>query len=277
MDMESCSQHKTFVFDTNVILHDSSCIDDLAEHDVVIPITVVEELDTFKKGDLDRNYHAREFARKIDAIIGSQKFNGGISLGDGRGKLMIKLEQRLHIDLHDHFPNPSKPDHQILNIAYHYAQDHPETHVILISKDVNFRMKAKAVGLDAEDYTKDHVHDVRLGHHVLHDCDPAKIEQLCARRDGVDISAFPCDADAIFPNEYFILRGGDKNALAVAVWQDERLRLHQVCKKDVYGIVPRNAEQTFVSHALCDPRLSLVYSVRQSRNRQNSFGNCLST
>ncbi|MCI5137512.1 MAG: ribonuclease, partial [Candidatus Electrothrix sp. AR1] len=84
---------KSFILDTNVILHDSSCINHFDEHDIIVPITVLEELDNFKKGNQSVNFHAREFVRSLDKLSSNKLFNGGVPLGEGKGRLSIKLEQ----------------------------------------------------------------------------------------------------------------------------------------------------------------------------------------
>ena len=150
---------KIFVLDTNVILHDSSCIYQFEAHDVVIPITVLEELDRFKRGKEIINCNAREFVRALDTLTGEKLFNGGVAIGPGRGKISICLEKAFHQDLHDSFSG-AKPDHHILNTAYHLAEKHHFQGVVLVTKDVNLRMKAKSVGLMAEDYTTDRVLDI---------------------------------------------------------------------------------------------------------------------
>jgi PhoH-like ATPase len=150
---------KIFVLDTNVILHDSACIYQFQENDVVIPITVLEELDQFKKGNETLNYHAREFLRSLDSLSGDKLFKDGVEIGPGLGKITIKLEQKFHEDLAFNFAS-NKPDHLILNAAYHIASEKPRRQLIFVSKDVNLRMKAKSIGLMAQDYTTDHVKDV---------------------------------------------------------------------------------------------------------------------
>jgi PhoH-like ATPase len=150
---------KTFVLDTNVILHDSSCLTQFKHHAVVVPITVIEELDHFKKGNQSINYHAREFLRSLDGLGGEAIFNGGVPIGPGRGTVRIQLERELHADLERNFPR-TKPDHLILNCAYSLAKESRGRRVVLVSKDVNLRLKAKAVGLPSEDYTTDHVKDL---------------------------------------------------------------------------------------------------------------------
>jgi len=150
---------KTFVLDTNVILHDNSCIRHFEEHDIVIPISVLEELDQFKKGNEALNFHAREFLRTLDSVSGDKLFNGGVRLAPDAGRIAVKLEQEFHPDLALNFAS-HKHDHRILNTAYHLSRQKSGRRVILVTKDVNLRMKAKAVGLMSQDYTSDHVRDI---------------------------------------------------------------------------------------------------------------------
>ena len=256
--MTSSHQAKTFVLDTNVILHDSSCINHFQEHDVVIPITVLEELDQFKKGNQSLNFHAREFVRTLDMLSASKLFNGGVRISPDKGRVSIKLEQNLHEDLRQHFPAAAKPDHQILNIVYHLAKAEPGRRTILVTKDVNLRMKAKAVGLMAEDYTTDHVKDLGslyTGCRLLDGVETRLIEDLHREGQGRD----PALLDLVpqpTANEYLIVRNGKKSALASFVAQDQVLR--RIDRRVVYGITPRNAEQSFAVHALCAPEIPLV-------------------
>ena len=142
---------KTFVLDTNVILHDSSCLTQFKHHAIVIPICVLEELDHFKKGSQSLNHHARECLRSLDALSGDAIFDRGVSIGPARGMVRVQLEQGLHPDLERSFSR-AKPDHLVLNCAYTLAkQEAQRSRVILVSKDVNLRLKAKAVGLLSED------------------------------------------------------------------------------------------------------------------------------
>ncbi len=108
---------KTFVLDTNVILHDSSCIEHFDEHDIVIPITVIEELDQFKKGCEIINFHARQFLRTLDNLSSNRIFNGGIPMGPGKGRIQVMLEKPLDETLQANFGD-IRPDHRILNSAW---------------------------------------------------------------------------------------------------------------------------------------------------------------
>jgi PhoH-like ATPase len=153
---------------------------------------------------------------------------------------------------------PDKLDHHILNIAYQYAREHQNQQVILVTKDGNFRMKAKSVGLLAEDYTTDHVKDVsRLytGHQTLEDAPEDIIDRMYKPPYEVDIRTFP-GYEEFLPNEYLILRNGRKSALATNNPFTQTLR--HVEKFPAYGITPRNAEQIFALDALLNDNIQLV-------------------
>ena len=181
---------KLFVLDTNVMLHDSSCIYQFDEHDIVIPITVLEELEKFKKGNGTLNFHARETLRALDSLSEDRIFNGGLPIGPGKGKISIKLDREFHKDLSVNF-NPGYPDHRILNTAYILAGQQRSRQVILVTKDVNLRMKAKSVGLMAEDYTTDHVKDISAlykGHRILEGVSEENIQKMYNPQLEVDAS-----------------------------------------------------------------------------------------
>lgn len=133
---------KNFVLDTNVILHDSKCIHNFQEHDIYIPIVVLEELDRFKKGNEEINFNAREFAREIDNIADSHLFKDGASLGKGRGRLFIVTEENYPEELAKAF-SERIPDHRILAVALNLSKK-SKNKTILVTKDINLRMKAKS-------------------------------------------------------------------------------------------------------------------------------------
>jgi len=252
------AQTKTFILDTNVILHDSSCILNFKEHDIIIPITVLEELDSFKKGSQIINYHARQFIRTLDELSSDSLFNGGVRIGPEHGHISVRLERPMHDDLRTSFPNAEKPDHKILNVAYHLFRETPESTVILVSKDMNLRMKARSIGLMAEDYTTDHVRDPQklyTGCRYEENVPPELIEALYVQAGGVSTDMYNSEPP-MRPNEFAILKNGKKSALAAFNQNGDGFRLVQ--KHSVYGITPRNAEQSFAVHALMDSNLPLV-------------------
>ncbi len=248
---------KIFVLDTNVILHDSSCIDHFQEHDIVIPITVLEELDQFKIGNQTVNFHAREFARRLDELSAGKLFDSGVKIGPGRGKISIKLEREFHPDLAFNFSR-DLPDHHILNIAYHLSKEIRDREVILVSKDVNLRMKAKAIQLMAQDYFTDHVRNVSAlysGHRLLEDTPSDLIEPLYNPPYKIEAEPFIAQINP-HPWEYFILRQQYKSVLAT--YDPVENSFVRIEKIPAYGITPKNAEQTFALDALLNPEIKLV-------------------
>lgn len=253
----SASKRKIFVLDTNIILHDSSCINQFDEHDIVIPIAVIEELDRFKKGNEILNCNAREFARALDALTGDRIFNGGVPIGRGKGKITVCLDREFHDTLKANFP-PGKPDHHILNAAYHIACEHDFDRVVLVTKDVNLRMKAKSIGLMAQDYSTDRVQapaDIYKGTRVVENIPAAVIDQLYAKPFEMDAAGLDV-ADPLLANEYLVMKNGSKSALGVYLPQTRSIR--RIDAQACYGIRPRNAEQCFAMDALANRGVPLV-------------------
>lgn len=252
------SPNKVFILDTNVILHDSSCLYNFQEHDIIIPITVLEELDGFKKGHQIINFHARQFVRSLDELSSDKLFNGGMQIGPDNGKITIRLERPMHQDLVETFPGTDKPDHRVLNIAYHLAKESSDRTVVLVSKDVNLRMKARSVGLMAEDYTTDHVREpgkLYLGCRQVEEVPDQLLDNLYGG-EGEEGAEEYATQQPFVDNEYLILKNGKKSALAV--FKKDVGVIRRVAKQTVYGITPRNAEQSFAVHALKDPSIPLV-------------------
>jgi len=251
---------KIFIIDTNVILHDSSCIHQFQENDVVIPLTVLEELDQFKRGSLVINLNAREFSRTLDSLTGQDIFNGGVSMGEDRGQLRIAISRGLSQEIREVFKEDT-PDHRILGTALEWQNRYKDSNtVILVTKDVNLRMKAKALGIQAEDYTTDRISSIEelySGKQVIEDFDDDKIIELF--QPPFEVPAEPLldrlNGDAL-SNKYFILRNGNRSVLANLDQNKEHLR--KVDKNVIYGITPRNAEQTFAVDALTNHDIRLV-------------------
>jgi len=255
--MDQFPTPKKYVLDTNVILHDSGCIYKFQEHDIIIPITVLEELDHFKKGNESLNYHAREFLRSLDELSGDKLLNGGVNIGIKQGNISIKLEQEFHSDLMSNFDS-EKRDHRILNIAYTIFKECLNQHVILVTKDVNLRMKAKSIGIMSEDYRSDHVKDISAlykGHRVEEHQNEGVIDALYQAPYEIESSQVSM-SEQVSPNEFIIMRNAKKSALAT--YNPFTKKYQRVDKKKVYGIIPRNAEQTFALNALLNDNIRLV-------------------
>lgn len=248
---------KIFILDTNVLLHDYKCIYNFQENDIIIPITVLEELDKFKKGNDLINYHAREFTRELDKISGDSLFNGGLSLGKGMGKLSIETGKSFSEKLENSFPE-NTPDHRILAIAEHIYNKFKDRPVILISKDINLRMKAKSLGFMSQDYENDKVRnidDIYKGIDVVEDVSKDAIGKLYQQFEGVAAREFGIKRD-IIAHQYFIFK--NDNISALAHFDPFNKAINRVEKLKTYGIEPRNAEQTFALDALLRPEVQLV-------------------
>ncbi len=250
------SARKTLVLDTNVILHDSTCIYNFKEHDVVVPITVIEELDRFKKGNEIINCNARGFLRALDSLTGEKLFNGGVPIGEGQGKISVRLCSVLHDKLKSNFLL-DKADHRILNTACHIADAMGAKRVTLVSKDVNLRMKAKSIGLMSADYTTDHVKNlagIYRGRRLVEHIPGEMIEKLYQAPFEVPADSFA--EQGLLSNEYVVLRNGSKSALGT--YDAAQHVIKRVDAGKGFGIQPRNAEQTFALDALLNREITLV-------------------
>ena len=152
---------KIFVLDTNVILHDDRAVFNFQENDVYIPITVIEELDKFKKGDDVLSYNSRSFVRELDKISNNLLFEKGIPLGKGKGLIKIEMGHSYPQEIVDSLSDDI-PDHRIIATAIWLRDHNPDRKVILVTKDINMRLKAKAMGLVAQDYLSGRVEEKKI-------------------------------------------------------------------------------------------------------------------
>ncbi len=251
---------KTFILDTNVILHDADSIHMFQENDVVIPLTVIEELDQFKRGSQVINLNAREFARTLDTLTGTAIFNGGVQMGKNRGKLRIAISREINEEIREIFKEDT-PDHRILSVAFEWKKRlNGKSKVVLVSKDVNLRMKAKALGIHAEDYTSDRVKSIEelySGKDIIENIDDNFLIKFFNPPYEVPAKMLLSNyKNEIYPNKYFILRNLNRSVLAQLDMGKENLR--RVEKNIVFGIIPRNAEQSFAVDALINQNIQLV-------------------
>jgi len=252
-------EKKVFILDTSVILFEHNSILNFDEHDIGIPITVLEELDNFKKGNDTKNFEAREFIRLIDKLAKDQmlhKWNPLNGKSKGNFKVLMETGANGTLDANKVF-NEHKADHRILNSALLLQKEESDRKVILVSKDINLRLKAKSLGLQAEDYTTGKVQNLNslyTGKTVLETVDPNVIDLLyekgyCPPEDLLG------DAN-LTKNHYYILKSGKKSILAF--YNSANGMVEHVEKRSVYGIKPRNAEQAFAIHAVTKPEIKLV-------------------
>ncbi len=247
---------KIFVLDTSVILHDHNALNCFEENDVAIPITILEELDNFKKGNDTKNYEAREFIRILDRLSKEYTLQDWIPInGSERGKFKIVMEnEQLNDDAVKIFGN--KNDHKILNAALSLQKIEIDSNVILVSKDINLRLKAKALNIVAQDFETgkiDRESSSYSGRQVLEDVESEYINKLYKQGHQDDLSAIQ---DVKVANGFYILKNGKTSILSYFNPFDNNLE--RVEKQYVYGIKPRNAEQTFALHALLNPDVKLV-------------------
>ncbi|MCB9882760.1 MAG: PhoH family protein [Planctomycetes bacterium] len=249
---------KIFVLDTNVILHDCRCLRTFEENDVVLPIVVLEELDRFKRGSEEIHFQARECLRDLDAMTGDFLATEGVSLGEGLGNLRVVVLRDAY-DLLDGAFTENIADHRILATALWMKKTAPDRSVILVSKDSNLRVKAKSLGLVAQDYEADKVRRPDLlwpGRRIIEGLDPGVLEGFFEVPHKVSRAELTAVEDPQ-PNENFILRSGSKSVLAgYAPQEDAFVRIPP--KLQAYGVRPRNAEQTFALRMLLDDSIRLV-------------------
>lgn len=254
MDMENSDEKKVFVLDTSVILHDPKCIRAFGKGDVVVPIVVIEELNGFKKGNDTINRNAREFTRFLDSVSGEDAFNGGMSLGKDKGVIKIKKELALHPTVADNFRDDID-DNRILNLAYHLNQE-VSKQIILVSKDINLRLRARSLGIKAKNYREDAVIDnvdrLYQGFVAVEGVDSDLISRFY-KNDPVLAKEIAFDRE-FWENECLILKNGSSSALA-------RVKDGALVKVKVdgfWGIKPKNVEQTFALALLRDDNIPLV-------------------
>ncbi len=258
MSARKRKQPKLFVLDTNVVLHDAGCIRQFEENDLAVPIAVLEELDRFKKGNEDINFQAREFLRRIDELTGDLLSDQGASLGEDLGRIRVVLGGAMDERVRQSFQQDTM-DHRILNTALLLQEEHTDRAVILLSKDTNLRMKAKSLGLVAQDYTADKVADVQRLYKGKRTIEDVPEDMIAAfYRDGG--GAVPREDLSIVehpqPHENFILRNGSMSVLAT--YRPDDQVFVRIKKHSAYGIWPRNAEQSFALEALLDDNIKLV-------------------
>jgi PhoH-like ATPase len=247
---------KIFVLDTSVLLFDHNAINNFQENDVVIPITVLEELDNFKIGNETKNFEARAVIRFLDKMSNNGGLNAWIPLGKKRGHMRIAMQiASLDIDAESIYGR-EKNDHKIINVALGTQQEYKNATVTLVTKDINLRIKAKAIGLLAEDYLTGKVKNIKNifeGVPDLDNIDPTFIKELYSNNK-IDEDGILKEAKT--PNGYYVLNKSSDSVLAR--YNSKTNQVERVEKAYAYGIKPKNAEQTFAMDALLNPDIKLI-------------------
>ena len=255
--MRKKNNKKLFIIDTNVLLHDYKCIYNFEENDIIIPIVVLEELDKFKRGNDLINFHAREFTRELDKLSGDMLLTANIPLGENLGNMHIETGKDFSEKVNQSFPERTA-DHRILAIAEYVCSTNKDKTVVLITKDINLRMKAKSLGIIAQDYENDkvaNIDDLYKGIRILEGVNQESISKLYEVPEGVSSGEFNLEPN-LTGHQFFIMKNNGSSALAH--YNPVNKTLSRVIKQTTYGIDPRNAEQTFAIEALSNPDIQLV-------------------
>jgi len=272
---------KLFVLDTNVLLHDPTSVYRFEEHDVFLPIMTLEELDNNKKGMSEVSRNARQVTRTLDEIVSSHTdgIENGIPLTGpshklASGRLLLQTEAISH-DLPTGLPT-AKADNQILAVVIHLQRINPDRAVIMVSKDINMRIKARALGLEAQDYFNDK---------VLEDTDLlyTGIRELPADfwdKHGQGMESWKRESRTLYRvkgplcpkllvNE-FLYQEGEQPLYAIVkevagkTAQFETLTDYTHPKNNVWGITARNREQNFALNLLMNPEIDFVSLLGQA-------------
>ncbi len=254
---------KIFVLDTNIILHDYKAIRHFQENDIVIPVAVLEELDKFKKGSDALSFNARGFMREIDKLSDRRMFGReGIPIGKHLGNLKVELYHPFPEELRNCFQDDTQ-DHRILATAMWVKASNPGRFVALVTKDINLRMKAKAVGMEAQDYLTDRIEESRVEYTqnevtVISDLPQAKVQSLAYGQEGLDYRDV-CKEEPKANQLYkFRWEKGDNSYCTCARYNAASRRIVLVKDRHAYGISPRNDEQRFALDACLNPDIKLV-------------------
>ena len=249
---------KIHVLDTSVYLTDANSIASFGTNDVVIPLKVLEEIDKHKKRQDSVGSNARQIIRKLDNLREKGSLFKGIRIGKGKGLVSVKRFEC--VDLPSDF-DPTIPDNEIIGVALTEKRKNPKRKVIVVSRDINMRVKCDAIGLLTEDYVVNQV--VKDTTHLFtgfttHLVDEQIIDQFYA---GEEIFLEKDDIK-LQPNEYLMLVSSaneKKTALArFYSYQKPLKRINGEFKKGIWGVRPRNKEQSFALDLLLDPKVPVV-------------------
>jgi len=244
---------KNFVLDTNVLLHDPRAIFNFADNHVIIPIYVIEEIDSFKKELSERGRNAREVARQLDGFREHGHLADGVAIGDRGGQIRVAIGKR---SLPDPLRQSQVADNYILAVALEVRDADASVKTILVTKDVNLRIRADALGLSAADY----------------DAEKIDIQELYSGTGEIEVPGAQIDAfyqegslalesEKLYPNQYVLLRDHENNThTALGRWDAPMRRLVPIRKlrEGVWGVRPRNKEQHYALDLLLNDDIKLV-------------------
>ena len=249
---------KIFILDTNVILHDYTCLQNFEENDVVIPNTVLEELDNFKSGNREINYNARRFLAQVDDLLINNSLSANTaSLGKNKGTLTLSLNHKCEKKVKDFFTEDT-PDHRIISCAYTIKKK-SKFETIIVSKDSALRLKARVIGLESENYTHDQLindpEKIFSGCRTINDVDSKVISKLYNSKK-ISLESMNTFIENPMPNEQFVLKNGSASALIN--FNQNKKKYELIKQKDAFGIIARNAEQILAINLLLNKDLALT-------------------
>lgn len=250
---------KIFVLDTNIILHDHRSIYNFQENDLYIPITVIEELDKFKKGNDTLAFNARSFVREIDRLSNNSLFDQGVSIGPGKGKIKIEMGHPFSEEYAGALAEDI-PDHRIIATAIWLRDHNPERKVALVTKDMNMRLKARAMGLMVQDYLTDRVEEKKIEKIQKEVTTIRKVKENIIQRFKAEGELQPATLNIkrrLLPNQLFKLYSED-NSLHLGRFDIDKKSIIRITKESALNITPRNEEQTFAMEAILNPDIKLI-------------------
>ena len=248
---------KTFVIDTNVLLYDAQSIDKFGDNTIFIPLVVVEELDRFKRDQNENGRNARQFARVVDELRKKGSLADGVATKSG-GKLIISIAPALE-EQADMLIDLSSNDNLILANALALKQK--GENAILVTKDINLRLKSDAVGIKAEDYEGDQkldsVDELYSGQKTM-EFSPDRLATFESERL---LTLNDSEIRSVFPNEYLVLNEvNNPNRRLLGRYCPRKKGVIPLIKarEGVWGIYPKNVEQQFAFDALLNNEVRLV-------------------
>jgi PhoH-like ATPase len=248
---------KNYVLDTNVLLHDPNSLLSFQKNNVLIPIEVIEEIDRFKRESSELGQNARMVSRKLDGLRGQGHLSEGVALENGGCLRIIFQKAESDTKNSQSILGDKSVDNRIVTLALSIQKAEPKVPTILVSKDINLRIKADAVGLQAEDYETDRVHIKDLYTGMLEV--PVSAEKMVSFRANGELELN--GGGEYFPNEYCTLieeTNPKRTALTKVDATGKKVVPIIDTREGTWGIKPRNREQHFAFDALLDDRIKLV-------------------
>lgn len=254
------TDQKIYILDTSVLLHRPESIFSFGEHRVVIPVVVLDELDTFKRGSMQINRNARRIISMFDELRTRGPISDGVRLDNG-GKLIVDTVDHRCIKTHLPTGFVKNADNQILATAVGIREENDDHKVVIVSKDINMRVKAEALGLSAEDYRADQIvepSEMYTGHTELR-VPQAMLDKFYREKSLTVNGEFKEEGITVYPNQFLMLVAKESPSVtALARYDGINIELLRDPRHDIWGIRPLNREQRYAVEVLLDDNIPLV-------------------